>query len=457
MIRFPRVHCFTATINTRFIQSISALLFVAVLALPATAWSQAGTADEAALRAEQQRLFDVLQQRPDDLDAMFNYAVVSIRLRDYEQAIATLERILIYRDDLPKVKLELGSAYFRLGSYEVARFYFDEVLDANPPPELRARVEEFLAEIQRRSQQSRFAGSFNFGVVYSSNANLGPSERGVDVFGIDAELDPQFVKQGDVGFRAGARLFHRYDLGRPNADAWISDAAIGTLHYVDETDGDLDVVAASTGPRLALSDKSTGPLIRPFVDGTYIRSGGDYLYSGGGAGIEFEAPLDGDTLLFSTAGARYRDYTSDEGENDGMIYYAEAGAQHRFESGTILRGAAIGVRGDADEGFASRVELGARLVAIHDYAPGVKIAAGQPWSITAFGTVIRRWYDDPDPGVDPNTTRHDLDARVGVGHLFRFPEGWALSVEASYFDRGSNIRNFRLDNFEVGALVIKSF
>jgi tetratricopeptide (TPR) repeat protein len=64
---------------------------------------------------------------------MFAYAVVSIRARDYEQAIATLERMLIYRDDLPRVKLELGSAYFRLGSYEVSSFYFKEALAGDPP------------------------------------------------------------------------------------------------------------------------------------------------------------------------------------------------------------------------------------------------------------------------------------------------------------------------------------
>jgi len=78
--------------------------------------AQEESGNEAALRIEQQQLFERLRARPDDLDAMFAYAVVSMRLRDYEQAIATLERMLIYRDDLPRVKLELGSAYFRLGS-----------------------------------------------------------------------------------------------------------------------------------------------------------------------------------------------------------------------------------------------------------------------------------------------------------------------------------------------------
>ena len=155
--------------------------------------AQEESGSEAALRIEQQQLFEQLWTHPDDLDAMFAYAVVSIRLRDYEQAIATLERMLIYRDDLPRVKLELGSAYFRLGSYEVSRFYFDEALAGDPPPDVRAKVEEFLAEVARRTKQSAFTGLVSIGVVYSSNANLGPSDRLVEVFGVDAQLDPAFV------------------------------------------------------------------------------------------------------------------------------------------------------------------------------------------------------------------------------------------------------------------------
>ena len=157
---------------------------------------------------------------------MFDYSVTSIRLRDYEQAIATLERILIYRDDLPKVKLELGSAYFRLGSYEVARFYFNEVLDGNPPEDIVARIEEFLAEINRRDPGKRLCGQCQLRLRLFDQCQSGTVlKRGIDVFGLEAELDPEFVEQDDFGFRAGARLRHRYDLGRPNSDAWISEAA----------------------------------------------------------------------------------------------------------------------------------------------------------------------------------------------------------------------------------------
>lgn len=49
--------------------------------------------------------------RPDDLELMFEYALISVQLEDLEAAITTLERMLIYNRDLPRVHMELGAAY----------------------------------------------------------------------------------------------------------------------------------------------------------------------------------------------------------------------------------------------------------------------------------------------------------------------------------------------------------
>ena len=82
-------------------------------------------------------------------------------------------------------------------------------------------------------------------------------------------------------------------------------------------------------------------------------------------------------------------------------------------------------------------------------------ASSMPWA--AFAQVTGRWYDDPDPVVDPGKTRSDLDLRFGVSHIFRISDGWSVSIESSYFDRSSNIRNSRLDNFDMGVFIGKAF
>ena len=102
------------------------------LAVPAAQAQELGqilNASEAKrdLRERQKALFEQLLAEPDNIDVMFAYAKVSIELEDYEAAISTLERLLIYRQDIPLIRLELAVAYFNLGSYEVAKLYFDLV------------------------------------------------------------------------------------------------------------------------------------------------------------------------------------------------------------------------------------------------------------------------------------------------------------------------------------------
>ncbi|MGY9054413.1 MAG: tetratricopeptide repeat protein, partial [Alphaproteobacteria bacterium] len=74
------------------------------------------------------RAFDAVLADPSDIDAAFEYARIAAALGDYEAAISSLERMLIFDPNLLKVKVELGVLYFRLGSYETAKSYFDQAL-----------------------------------------------------------------------------------------------------------------------------------------------------------------------------------------------------------------------------------------------------------------------------------------------------------------------------------------
>ena len=413
--------------------------------------------DPEALRARQAALFEQLQVHPDDLDVMFDYAVTSIKLRDYEPAIATLERMLIYKPDLPRVKLELGSAYFRLGSYEVSRYYFQQVLDGDAPPEVRARVAAFMAQIDERTKRSAFRATVSGGLVYSTNANLGPEDRLVEVLGTTGLLDPEFQGRADFGAALNAGFTHVLDLERPNYDVWITDGAYAGLRFFEETDGDIDAFLLRTGPRLALDDESYGPKLRPFVSGSYVRSGGDTLYFGGGGGFEYLNTLDAATTLLGSLNVSYRNYDSEDDANDGVYGLATLGTAYRLSEQTVLNGGVFAVREQADKSYVADWGLGLRGAVSHRYETGIDTLFEDPWTITAFAQVSHRWYDAADPAVNPDKTRDDTDYRIGMVNSMPVGDGFAVRLEGSYFLRNSNIRNFDLDNLQFGVLLEKSF
>src|ERR1700730_12086471 len=111
--------------------------------------------DRPALEAQKEALFQQMFRDPANLDVTLAYADVPATLGDYEAAVSALERLLLFNPDLPRVQLELGALYFRMGSYELARDYFGKAAAANPPPEVRARVEQYLGEIEKSQSRRR--------------------------------------------------------------------------------------------------------------------------------------------------------------------------------------------------------------------------------------------------------------------------------------------------------------
>ena len=79
--------------------------------------------DPAELAAANQRkdeIFEKLFKDPTNLSLLFEYANLSILVGDLEGAIGVFEQMLIYDSELPRIRLELGVLYFRLGAYALA-------------------------------------------------------------------------------------------------------------------------------------------------------------------------------------------------------------------------------------------------------------------------------------------------------------------------------------------------
>ncbi|MDP6069639.1 MAG: tetratricopeptide repeat protein, partial [Alphaproteobacteria bacterium] len=93
--------------------------------------------DRAALEAQYEKAFDEVFRDPGNLDKSFRFAELAIKIGNYEAAISALERMLLVNPNLPRVRLELGVLYFRLGSYRTARSYLRRVKEAaDVPPEV---------------------------------------------------------------------------------------------------------------------------------------------------------------------------------------------------------------------------------------------------------------------------------------------------------------------------------
>ena len=142
-----------------------------------------------ATQAERQRVFDSIIDDPTNLENLFNYANLSILVGDLEAAIGIFEQMLIYKPDLPRIKLELGVLYFRLGAYASAKRYLDDIKNYDPPKEVKEKVEVFLEQIENETRLFKTQSVLSFGMGLSGNANAGLDTDVVTVVGDLGAID----------------------------------------------------------------------------------------------------------------------------------------------------------------------------------------------------------------------------------------------------------------------------
>jgi len=99
------------------------------------------------IETERARIFEELFDDPTNMDNLFQYANLSILLGDLEAAVGVFEQMLIYDDELPRIRLELGVLYYRLGAFTTAKVYLESVKRYNPPQEVLNNVDDFLSAI----------------------------------------------------------------------------------------------------------------------------------------------------------------------------------------------------------------------------------------------------------------------------------------------------------------------
>lgn len=430
------------------IAGITAWLFMAGAASAQVPPTSSGGLKERYNEAFQETLRD-----PANLDVLFKFAGLAVENGDLEGAISALERMLIINPDQPRVRLELGVLYFRLGSYPAARAYFEAVL-ASPSlqPEVRARAEQFMAEVQKRLSPSYFSGEAFIGWRYQSNANLGPSSSNVLLFGAPATLNQSATGKPDWGVVSSLQAFHRYDLGTQDRGALETLFSGYANRQFQVATTNVSLLQLTTGPRFQILSRSLEDMtVKPFLSAGYVWLYDTPYYGMYGGGLEVNTLLTGrlrNISVFSTSQQDHPNtwYLPNNNQYNGTAYIGTTTFEYQLTEPVSLFA----------NGTVSRFQ--ASLTPVQSYTlwalgggmafrfPDPLFNSLQAWSIGV--TYTQQWwsYDAPDPTVDPSTMRYQLDSIVSVTLSVPFDERTTLRLSAGRFARGSNLPNYAFEN-----------
>lgn len=403
--------------------------------------------------AAYQAAFQAMFADPGNLDKAFTFAMSAIQVNDLEGAIATLERMLLIDSDLPRVRLELGVLYFRLGSYDAAYNYLTSAREApDLPPVVRERIEKFLAEIEDRTSRHRFSGSVYAGLKYQTNANTGPSDPQIKFLGFDATLSDSSTEQPDVDQFFAAQLQYAYDLGTVPS-RWLEvDLNLYGSNQATQDQLDTRLAHLKVGPRFAPMPETFSDLvIRPFVSGEYIGLADRAYYSAYGGGVEVEVPYD-DRLAFDGEATIYDRTYYDTASNptnsllDGPRSTVRANARYALAPNTAVILSASVLREETRTGGENNwaYELGGTVQQVvpspvDDFLPA-------PWILSLSLSGIHSEYDAPNDTIDPTVTREDDKWRAVFVTSVPVRADTAVVLTLSYTDVDSNLPNFTYSN-----------
>ncbi len=403
--------------------------------------------------ADLDRVFQQVLADPTNLDLAFEYAAIATALGDFEAAISSLERMLIYNPDLPRVQVELGVLYFRLGSYGAAKSYFEQALSAPDMPEpARQRVNEYLAQIERATSRHRLAYGFSAGLRYQSNANTAP-ETTVLFSDIPVQLDPSFRKEADVNVFVSGNLRHLYDFGGQNGDLMETNAGVYITRQFSVDDLDIIYGEVNTGPRVHVAPGS-GITIRPYLSASYLMLSEDPYQGTIGGGARLSVPLNQQLSLGLEASGRYADYRSSglrpTADNlDSREIAAEAELMFQPLDNLRLSSGAHGRFIDARADFQSYNEFGVRVTASFDILAPVSLTTGpSEWTFVLDTRGMTRDYDAPNTIVSTQS-REEQEIRADAQMHVPLSANISLFSGVGWREVTSNIPNYAVENFTV--------
>ena len=403
-------------------------------------------------------LFKRLLLKPDDLDAGFQYAQLETELGDYEAAIGALERILYYNPNLPRVKLQLGVLYFHLRSYEMARNYFDAVLNApDTPADIRTEVQTYIAAVDKAVAINQFSIYGQFGLAYQTNANAGPNSPNVLALGQNALLSPQFQKTPDWNAFGLVTVHDFYDFNDQRGDGWESDLITYYSQQFKVTRLDLGLAELRTGPRLGIGDYG-GLTVHPYAIGNVLTLGGVNYLNTLGAGVSLNWPVN-ETLTI-TPGVEFRNRWFYNSAN----YPTADGPKRRAVDRLCLRlGADFGPVGPIVAGprLLHRLERELRAVRFSRFLDRSRAAlffrgaCVRAYRLALDAHALRRLFlhplCEPDPIVSPFTTRTDRQWRVSGTLDTSFYHNLGFTLQVQYLRTYSTVSNYSLQDFIVAA------
>jgi len=236
--------------------------------------------------AARDALLALFREDPSSAQINFYLGLAEVALEDYENACLAFERTLMAEPDMALARLELGRVYAKLGLPDTAKSYLNEVLDGNPPENVRRNIQRLIKQIDAAGRKSGFTGVLSLGLTYDTNVAASPTASTISTPSLGIPFVTVEDEESDAYLSMSVALEHRY---RPEDRpvGWRSSLLYYNASFFSAHEQNLDYVRIASGP----SFERTNRLIDVMFVAEYLAKESDEYYNAYGMEVRYAQAL----------------------------------------------------------------------------------------------------------------------------------------------------------------------
>lgn len=388
-------------------------------------------------------LMQKIAAEPNNLDNYFQYAKIAESINEPEKAINAYQTMLKLDPSLDRVKLDLSVVYMKLNRVQEAKTLLQEVLDRQPPEQVRQNIEMMLTSLKANAPGHTTGGFVQLGFISDSNANSAPGTGNVTVFDTSLPLEGNGLSQGDVSMMAAAGVNHRYRFARSksgNQWDWNSSGTVYQTMQQDQDQLNLQMLSVRTGPSVILPESKMNIALN--TSATLVTLDNDHYLDVYSAEFSVEKQLSDKFSLTPSASIEYRDFHNSDTvstyvDRTGPAYQFDLTARYLVTERDMIDANVSWRREDTDKSYYANTQWASSLGYSHLFNQG--------YFTNLRGGLRRSLYDDPDTFIS-SRTRADFERYGQIMFGKNFDNNITASFMYMFRDVDSNLQNYAYDN-----------
>ncbi len=370
----------------------------------------------------------------------FLYGLAAIGVGNYQEAVFALERVIALQPGNDRARVELGRALFHLGNHASAAEHFNTVLSHNPPPNVKWRINSFLANINREIDYRNGKWSFGLGIAlgHDSNINNSTSLSTVDIPALGTINLDEESRAVSSNYR---ELIAEAAFNRPlsKTEGLFARASLKEKDYLSNDDYD----SLTLGLIAGYQTQRGSSRLRVPVQLQWMQLDGEHYRDLATVGIDWSSPVaDRQTMTLFAQGGLLK--YAKQSEKDirlglfGIAYNHELERSGSYVSASFYAGREDTINNDSPQNG-------------RDYY-GIK--GGFQWEPAPDqrAYLVAGWQESDHSARDPvfASVRRDQQVELLIGWQKQLDRHFKLKAELELTDNRSNITIYDFDRRQLG-------